>query len=132
MSSPPARRRQDNVDAARPVPCHYADEPARRPACTLTAEVRPGDIPLCHPCARARSTPGKGLTPLRLPPSPPIDVLDWVTNARAAAGQAQRHLDAAVTRARLQGHTWTEIADRLGTTRQAAQQRFGHDPSRKG
>jgi hypothetical protein len=85
---------------------------------------------LCGSCARARSTLGKGLAPLPLPPSPPLDVLDWVADAHTAAAQAQRQLTAAVTRARNQGHTWTQIAHRLGVTRQAAQQRFSHDHSR--
>jgi hypothetical protein len=115
--------------AAAAVRCYYAGDPDRRPHCTLTAEVRVGNVALCGSCARARSTLGKGITARPLPPGPPLDVLDWVTDASAAVGQARRHLAAAVTRARTQGHTWTQIAARLGITRQAAWQRFGHDLS---
>jgi hypothetical protein len=111
------------------VRCHYAGDPARRPHCTLTAEIALGNVTLCGSCARARSTLGKGSTARPLPPGPPLDVLDWVTSAHAAASQARRQLAAAVTRARSQGSSWTQIAARLGITRQAAQQRFGHDPS---
>jgi uncharacterized protein DUF3887 len=39
--------------------------------------------------------------------------------------EAQESLRAAVERARAGGHTWQEIGDVLGTTRQAAFQRFG-------
>ena len=129
MSIPPPRgQRQPRPDTSAPVRCHYADDPARRPGCTLTAEVRLGPAALCGSCAQARSTLGKGTTPRHLPPSPPLDVLGWVADARAGLGQSQRHLAAAVTRARSQGHSWAQIGHQLGTTRQAAQQRFGHDP----
>ena len=120
----PPRRRQRGPDTPAAVACHYAGDPALRPRCTLTAEVRLGPVALCGPCAAARSTLGKGITPQSLPPGPAIDVLDWVTDARAAASQARRDLHAAVTRARSQGRSWTQIAARLGITRQAAQQRF--------
>ncbi|GAA3350860.1 hypothetical protein GCM10020358_78350 [Amorphoplanes nipponensis] len=39
--------------------------------------------------------------------------------------EAQESLRAAVDRARAEGHTWQEIGEVLGTTRQAAFQRFG-------
>jgi hypothetical protein len=129
MSNPaPAPWRQVSVDIRGPVRCHYAGEPARRPDCTLTAEVRFGATALCGSCARARSTLGKGTVPVPLPSGPPLDVLAWVTDADDGVRQAQRHLAAAVSRARSQGHTWAQIASRLGVTRQAAQQRFGNDP----
>jgi hypothetical protein len=128
MSTPePRPRRQHNPDTTR---CHYAGDPGRRPDCTLTAEVLAGPVPLCGSCAQARSTLGKGTAPRPLPPGPPLDVLNWIAEADAAARQAQHDLAAAVTRARSRGHTWTQIASQLGVTRQAAHQRFGHDPSR--
>jgi hypothetical protein len=107
------------------VLCHYAADPARRPGCTLTAEIRLGPVVLCGSCAAARSTLGKGIVPATLPPGPAVDVLDWVARSCLAAGQASRDLDAAVTRARSRGCTWTQIAGRLGVTRQAAAQRYG-------
>ena len=131
MSTPaPRPRRQHSPDTTTASRCHYAADPARRPHCTLTAEILLGTTPLCGSCARARSTLGKGTTPRPLPPGPALDVLGWVADADAATRQAQRTLAAAVTRARSQGHSWTQIASQLGVTRQAAHQRFGHDPSR--
>lgn len=117
------RDRQAGLDA--PVRCYYAAEPAWRPRCTLAAEVMAGNIPLCGSCAAARSTLGKAGPLVPLPPGPPPDVLAWITQAHAAAGDAEQHLAAAVTRARARGHSWAEIAGQLGVTRQAAQQRFG-------
>ncbi len=108
-----------------PVLCHFAADPGRRPHCTLTAEIAAGAVALCPSCAAARSTLGKGAAPAALPPGPAIDVLDWVAGTAAAAARASRRLDAAVTRARSRGHTWAQIAARLGVTRQAAQQRYG-------
>ncbi len=118
MSGPPAR------PAA--VLCHYARDPARRPHCTLTAEIALGRVALCGSCAAARSTLGKGMAAVPLPPGPAVDVLDWVAEAALAAGRACADLDAAVTRARSAGCSWARIAGRLGVTRQAAQQRYGH------
>lgn len=123
------RQRQHRPDTPTAARCHYADDPAQRPACTLTAEIRFGPIPLCGSCAQARSTVGKGVTPIPLPPGPPVDILSWIADAQADLSQAQRRLAATVTRARTLGHSWTQIGYQLGTTRQAAQQRFGHDPS---
>jgi hypothetical protein len=118
---------------ARPaaVLCHYAREPDRRPHCALTAEITLGAVALCGSCAAARSTLGKGTAPVPLPPGPAIDVLDWVAEAALAASRACRDLSAAVTRARSRGCTWAQIAGRLGVTRQAAQQRYRHQPSQR-
>jgi len=118
-----SRQRQPGLDT--PVLCYYAGEPDRRPRCALTAAIRFGATALCGPCAAARSSLGKGTAPVPLPPGPPLDILGWVTDAHAAAAAAQRQLAAAVTRARIQGHSWTQVAGRLGVSRQAAQQRFG-------
>jgi hypothetical protein len=46
--------------------------------------------------------------------------------ARERAVAANEALQGAVDRARDAGHSWREIGDVLGTTRQAAFQRFGH------
>jgi hypothetical protein len=129
MSTPAPR--QGGPDTTAPIRCHYAGDPARRPHCTLTAEVLLSATPLCRSCAQARSTLGKGTAPRPLPPGPPLDVLAWITEADTATRQAHRNLTAAVTRARNQGHTWTQIASQLGVTRQAAHQRFGQDPLRE-
>lgn len=115
----------------RAVLCHYARDPSRRPHCTLTAEITLGAVALCGSCAAARSTLGKGIVAVPLPPGPALDVLDWVADAALAASQAGRHLAAAVTRARSRGCTWAQIAGRLGVTRQAAAQRYRHQPAQR-
>jgi len=53
----------------------------------------------------------------------PLEALAAARDLSAAAGRA---LQQAVDRARAAGHSWREIGDVLGTTRQAAFQRFGH------
>lgn len=53
------------------------------------------------------------------------DPLVAVTSARHLTRAVDDALRAAVTRARNAGRTWQEIGDLLGTTRQAAFQRFG-------
>lgn len=119
MTSP---RRQPGVDA--PVRCYYADDPAARPQCTLTAVVRYDHVALCHSCKDRRSTLGKGQRSLELAPTPALDVLNWVATAHQQTIAADRALAAAVTRARQTGQPWSAIATQLGVSRQAAQQRF--------
>src|SRR5271170_8016560 len=53
----------------------------------------------------------------------PLEALAAARDLSAAAGEA---LQQGVDRARAAGHSWREIGDVLGTTRQAAFQRFGH------
>jgi hypothetical protein len=115
-------RRQQYVDTSRL--CSYADDPARRPACTLTATIRFGNVALCPSCNLARSSVGKGQTPVRLPTGPAIDILGWVATANRQATAAEATLTAAVTRARQAGASWSAIGAQLGITRQGAQQRF--------
>ena len=115
-------RRQQPVDS--PRRCYYADDPAARPWCTLTATVRHGAVALCPSCNAVRSTLGKGQTPVPLPAGPGFDVLGWVATAHQQAGAAEATLAAAVTRARQSGASWTAIGAQLGLSRQGAQQRF--------
>jgi len=114
--------RQRPVDSQ--LLCHYADDPARRPWCTLSATVRYGAVALCPSCNAARSTLGKGQAPVRLSAGPAFDVLGWVATAHQQAGAAEATLAAAVTRARQGGATWSVIGAQLGVSRQGAQQRF--------
>src|ERR1700683_411398 len=51
---------------------------------------------------------------------------DAVAAARELSAAADAALQAAVDRARAAGQSWREIGDVLGTSRQAAFQRFGH------
>jgi hypothetical protein len=53
----------------------------------------------------------------------PLAALTVARELAAATGEA---LQETVDRARAAGHSWREIGDVLGTTRQAAFQRFGH------
>ena len=119
MASP---RRQQPVDT--PRLCYYAPDPAGQPACTLTATIRFGAVALCPSCNAARSSVGKGQTPVRLPTGEAFDVLDWVATAKTQAAAADETLTVAITRARQAGATWTAIGAQLGLTRQGAQQRF--------
>jgi hypothetical protein len=52
--------------------------------------------------------------------------LEAMAAARDLAAAANEALQEAVDRVRAAGHSWREIGDVLGTTRQAAFQRFGH------
>jgi hypothetical protein len=56
--------------------------------------------------------------------SDPASFLALVAAARVGAEEADRLLHDAVTRARRAGHSWEAIGALLGTSRQAAQQRF--------
>jgi hypothetical protein len=51
---------------------------------------------------------------------------DAVAAARELSAAADEALQATVDRARVAGQSWREIGDVLGTSRQAAFQRFGH------
>ena len=115
-------RSQQPVDI--PMVCYYANDPARRPACTLTATVRLGAVVLGASCNATRSTLGKGQTPVPLTSGPSFDVLAWVATAHQQAGTAEANLAAAVTRARQCGASWSPIGAQLGLSRQGAQQRF--------
>ena len=114
--------RQQPVDT--PRLCYYANDPARRPRCTLTATIQLGAVALCTSCNTARSTLGKGQTPVRLPERPAFDALGWVATAHQQANAAEATLAAAVTRARQTGASWSAIGAQLGLSRQGAQQRF--------
>ncbi len=123
-------QRQPNLDTE-PVRCLYATRPDQRPGCELTAVVRYGSTALCAHCATHRSTLGKGEAGHQLPPQRPLDVLRWIAQADQQLRDAQTELTAATQRARTQGHSWSAIAAILNITRQAAQQRFGHHPTRR-
>jgi len=128
VAEPVRSGRQHSVDTpAGPTRrCYYASDPTGRPDCQLTAVVRYGMIALCADCRQRRSTLGKGQPAEPVNPGRPVDVLDWVRDADTDLRRTERLLVAAVTRARQHGHSWTAIGQRLGVTRQAAQQRFRH------
>ena len=103
--------------------CIYALRPADRPGCQLSATVTYGGIALCTACDAQRSTLGKGHAGRRLPGNEP-DPIALLVDARTHLINAREQLQAAVIRARQHQTTWAAIARVLGTTRQAAQQRF--------
>ena len=105
--------------------CHYATDPAARPCCEVIAVLRRGDVALCASCDARRSSLGTGEPAPPLPPAPPAGLLHWVATAQARLRDAEAELAAAAHRARQHGHSWQAIGATLGTTRQAAQQRFG-------
>ena len=98
--------------------CHYA---AARPDCQVLAAVCYGQLALCSRCDQRRSTVGKGTAAARLPG--PGALLE-IAAARADCQQAAAALQHAVAAARQAGHPWSAVAAILGSTRQAAQQRF--------
>jgi hypothetical protein len=53
------------------------------------------------------------------------DILDEIIAASERAADWLLQLQSLVRQARLDGATWQEIADALGVSKQAAQQRFG-------
>lgn len=53
------------------------------------------------------------------------DILDMIGSVRLVELAANQARQAIVDEARAEGRSWSEIGDALGTTRQAAQQRFG-------
>jgi hypothetical protein len=60
-----------------------------------------------------------------VPAGPALEPLAAVAVIRSLARVVEEGLRQAVQQARQAGHTWAEIGDLLGTTRQAAFQRFG-------
>ena len=101
--------------------CYYTSRPDERPGCEHLAVVRYGQIALCSDCNRRRSAVGKGMVPVHLPD--PFTLVEVII-AREACARADQALHDAVARARQAGQAWAALGIVLGTTRQAAQQRF--------
>jgi hypothetical protein len=80
----------------------------------LTTADRHGNLDGVDRLADALARVGSG---------PPLEALAAARDLSAAVGEGMQQ---AVDRARAAGHSWREIGDVLGTTRQAAFQRFGH------
>ena len=120
---PPDRRHavKNVLTSAAVTACYYASRPHQRPDCERLAVVRYGPTALCADCDRRRSAVGKGMDRVLLPD--PITLVDVVV-ARETCTRAEEALREAVTRARKAGQPWSAVGTVLGTTRQAAQQRF--------
>jgi hypothetical protein len=98
----------------------------------LTSEARQGnvdDVPVQLPEASApvlaRLISAARLAPDDVPAGPDMDPLEAIAVMRSLARLVEGGMREAVQLARQAGHTWAEIGDLLGTTRQAAFQRFG-------
>jgi len=74
------------------------------------------------PAERGRAA---ALSLLERPPGGTLSALEAIAFARGAAGAVEEGMRVVVQRAREAGHTWEEVGQVLGTTRQAAFQRFG-------
>ncbi len=119
-----ARRARDRSRRG-PVP-HPSPAAGRRSAGAGPRGDAPGGAdPLAAALQRAAARLAAELAdPAALP-------LEAVAAARELSGVTDAALRAAVDRARAAGQSWGRIGEVLGTTRQAAFQRFGHpDPHR--
>lgn len=114
-------RQQPLTDALR---CYYDDARHRdlRPHCQRVAVVAYGPTRLCAACDAMRSSVGKGMVPRPVPAAE----LGCLIDAARTAADAANELALAAGNARQAGATWSEIGDAVGLTRQAAQQRWGH------
>lgn len=104
--------------------CYYDDPRHRglRPHCQGVAVVAYGPTRLCATCDAMRSAVGKATVPRPVPGAELARLID----AAHTVAHAERELVVAARAARDAGASWTQIADALGLTRQAAQQRWGH------
>jgi hypothetical protein len=103
--------------------CYYLTR-ADRPGCQGIAVMSYGSVALCASCDSRRSTIGKGVARHHLK-TPTIDPLEQLSAAQNKLDQASQKLVERVILARRTGCSWTRIAQVVGTTRQAAQQRYG-------
>lgn len=54
------------------------------------------------------------------------DYLHWTQQAADEAREAESQLQRVVAAAKKKGATWAELGERLGCSRQAVQQKYGH------
>jgi len=108
--------------------CHHADDARLRPHCEGFATVAYGTIALCGACDAMRSAVGREHAARKLPGAD----LDRLTRSVESLRDAERSVADAVGQARRGGASWSQIGDIVGTTRQAAQQRWasGREPRR--
>jgi hypothetical protein len=118
-------------DAARRARARQSQRETRSVKAYLTTAERHGNLDAIDGkppgsddavAARITSAAGRLAAQLSLPASPEAAV----AAARDLSAAAETALQVAVDRARAAGQSWREIGDVLGTSRQAAFQRFGH------
>jgi len=100
--------------------CHHAGDTVLRPHCECIATVAYGRIALCANCDTMRSAVGREHTARKLVGAG----LDRLARAVENMKDAEQALADAVVSARQGGASWGEIGDIVGTTRQAAHQRW--------
>ncbi len=100
--------------------CHHFGDTILRPHCAGFATVAYGRIALCEDCDAMRSAVGREHTARRLPGAG----LDRLARAVENMKDAEQALADAVVSARQGGASWGQIGDIVGTTRQAAHQRW--------
>ena len=115
-----ARRQRERPDPAVPrgVKSNLTDPHRHEYLDVIDGMSSPGDSVAANVAAAA----SRLVLELNRPGSPP----GAVAAARELSAAAEAALQAAVDRARAAGQTWREVGDMLGTSRQAAFQRFGH------
>jgi len=98
----------------------------------LTHQIREGNLdnvsagtPEDGPAVLTRVISAARVAVGDVPAGPALEPLAAVAVIRSLARVVEEGLREAVQQARQAGHTWAEIGDLLGTTRQAAFQRFG-------
>jgi len=98
----------------------------------LTGQIREGNldnvpdaVPPSNPPVLIRVLSAARVALDDVPADPALTPLQTVTVVRSLARVVEDGLREAVQQARRAGHTWAEIGELLGTTRQAAFQRFG-------
>lgn len=106
--------------------CHYANDLTRRPDCEGWATIAYGPVALCPSCDARRSTVGKGVVGPSLVAGASWSALEAAEAAAAELRAAEDQLAAAVVSARRLGHSWRELGNALGVSRQAVQQRYVH------
>ena len=102
------------------IHCHHAGDTRLRPHCEGFATVAYGPIALCDACDAMRSAVGREHAARTLPGVR----LDKLTRAIEHLRQAEQQLTEGVSSARQGGASWSQIGDIVGTTRQAAHQRW--------
>ena len=100
--------------------CHHAGDTDLRPNCEGFAVVAYGGVALCAMCDAMRSAVGREHAGRPFPGA----CLDRLTRAAEMVKEAEQTLAEAVTSAHRSGASWAQIGDIIGTTRQAAHQRW--------
>jgi Protein of unknown function (DUF3887) len=96
-----------------------------RPVCKGNLDNMPTETPAGKPPALSRVIGAARVALDDVPPDYALTPLGAVAVVRSLARVVEDGMREAVQAARQAGHTWAELGDLLGTTRQAAFQRFG-------